>query len=147
MDEKLWPANNPAADNLLASFLDRVRPGWAALAMAPVPGSVAQAALWPWGERFKGRAGLPGTPAGEIEVDRGLEKLAAGQPFPWAQLSEEGLRTLVARLLVALTGATYAMIEGDRTVMILPAGLGPEDQATAIALRLLYQGPLSIEGM
>lgn len=147
METKLWPGDNAAADTLLARFLDRAAPGWSIRRLEGVRGSMAQEVLWPWGQRFKGHAAEPGTPMGEIAVDRALELYATGAPFPWETLGREGEKTLMARVMIALTGASYAALDGDETVLRLPPGLNARDRARAIELRLLYQAPLSIEGM
>lgn len=146
MSELTWPPPNPAADALLRQLLHRISPGWTVRPWADVDGDAVLALLWHWTPAFKGRGDPATSWAGEIALDRALEHVVDGEPMDPLRLNPEAQSAFHARLVVAMAGASAAMLTPG-PVMRLPRGLDAEQQRQAVTLRLLYGAPLSIQGL
>ena len=142
----VWPPATPAADSLLIADLDRAAPGWTLQATREMSGREVAEALWTFLAPLTGRPPPTVEALAEIEFDRALEEVAAGREFDPASLSTAAMDVFHARITVALAAAMVADAEGSQ-VMRLPQGLSDQARARAVLLRLLYQAPLSIEGL
>jgi len=145
MELCLWPSANPKADALLRAFFDRVSPGWGLRpGWVEIDGGEILERLWPLidASAIEGRV----EPLAEEIVDARMEAIAAGAALRFDDLEHVAKVVLQARLMVALSGATGAMLSPG-PVIRLPRGLTGDQTTTALALRALYQAPLSIEGL
>ncbi|MDP1617306.1 hypothetical protein [Phenylobacterium sp.] len=146
MPTAIWPTPNSAADALLVRLLEKVLPDWKRRAVQELTGYDVAEFLWDVIAPLKGRAAPTAQPLAEIEVDASLAALAEGADFSFDRLSSAAQDVFHARLLVALAGAMVAGAEGN-AVMLLPLGLPEAERSRAVLVRLLYQAPLSIEGL
>jgi len=81
MDKVFWPPPNPAAEALVAAFLDVAVPGWKVRGWQDVSGDEMARLLWPSDFRLQGRGEPRVDPRAEVDLDRALKALADGRPF------------------------------------------------------------------
>lgn len=146
MTEVVWPPPNPAADALLAAYLDRVAPRWSRQPMRMLSGEQLAEILWPLTAPLKGMAAESLDPLGEIDLDAALLRVSQGGAFAVDELNKRALNVFRARLTLVLSSAMIAGMT-RRPVMRLPRGLDEGQLLNAALLRLLYQGPLSLSGL
>lgn len=146
MTDVNWPPLNPAADALVRRLLIRILPGWALRPLTDLDGEEVLGLLGHWAPALKGRGVPTASSAGEIALDRALERMAEGERLDFVQLNPQAQEAFHARLAVAMAGAAAGMMTPG-PVMRLPHGLDEEQQRQAVTLRLLYGAPLSPQGL
>jgi hypothetical protein len=146
MTEVSWPPPNPAADRLLASYLNLVSPAWQVMKLGPVVAKDILPGLWELATALRADRVDRADPMGEPEADKMIAALAEGAEIDLQTLSAAARGVLHARVLLVLSGLALRTLDPD-PVMRLPRGLSPDQLGRAAAIRLLFQAPLSTAGL
>lgn len=119
MTDAIWPTPNPAADALMARYLDRAAPGWRVRTLTDLDGEAVMELLWPLTSGRATEAG-PVTPMQEIALDEALERLAATEDTALERLAPGAQSAFISRLLTAIAAAASAMTMGGAVIRLPP---------------------------